>query len=117
MQAVEAEEEVNKRREVAIAEKEKAVSLVRALRTAEEKSVAVTGAADAEKLAAKDLAEARKITAEAEANAIIAELSAKAEGQQRINEAANSLSDEQISMQVKLKIVEQLSEIISESCL
>ena len=49
VQAVEAEEEVNKRREVAIAEKEKAVSLVRALRTAEEKSVAVTGAADAEK--------------------------------------------------------------------
>ena len=115
VQAVEAEEEVNKRREVAIAEKEKAVSLVRALRTAEEKSVAVTVAADAEKLAAKDLAEARKITAEAEANAIREELSAKAEGQQRINEAANILSDEQISMQVKLNIVEQLSEIISES--
>ena len=115
VKAVEAEEEVNKRREVAIAEREKAVSLVRALKTAEEKSVAVTGAADAEKIAAKDLAEARKITAEAEANAIIAELSAKAEGQQRINEAANILSDEQISMQVKLKIVEKLSEIISES--
>ena len=115
VKAVEAEEEVNKRREVAIAEREKAVSLVRALKTAEEKSVAVTGAADAEKLAAKDLAEARKITAEAEANAIIAELSAKAEGQQRINEAANILSDEQISMQVKLKIVEKLSEIIAES--
>jgi len=115
VKAVEAEEEVNKRREVAIAEREKAVSLVRALKTAEEKSVAVTGAADAEKIAAKDLAEARKITAEAEANAIIAELSAKAEGQQRINVAANILSDEQISMQVKLKIVEKLSEIISES--
>ena len=115
VKAVEAEEEVNKRREVAIAEREKAVSLVRALKAAEEKSVAVTGAADAEKLAAKDLAEARKITAEAEANAILAELSAKAEGQQRINEAANILSDEQISMQVKLKIVEKLSEIISES--
>ena len=115
VQAVEAEEEVNRRREVAIAEKEKAVSLIRALRTAEEKAVAITGSADSEKLAAADLAEARKITSDAEANAIREELTARAEGQQRINESANILSDEQISMQVKLKIVDQLPDIISES--
>ena len=115
VQAVEAEEEVSRRREVAIAEKEKAVSLVRALSTAEEKAVAITGSADSEKLAAADLAEARKITSDAEANAIREELTARAEGQQRINESANILSDEQISMQVKLKIVDQLPDIISES--
>ena len=115
VQAVEAEEEVSRRREVAIAEKEKAVSLIRALRTAEEKAVAITGSADSEKLAAADLAEARKITSDAEANAIREELTARAEGQQRINESANILSDEQISMQVKLKIVDQLPDIISES--
>ena len=115
VQAVEAEEEVNRRREIAIAEKEKAVSLIRALRTAEEKAVAITGSADSEKLAAADLAEARKITSDAEANAIREELTARAEGQQRINESANILSDEQISMQVKLKIVDQLPDIISES--
>ena len=115
VQAVEAEEEVSRRREVAIAEKEKAVSLIRALRTAEEKAVAITGSADSEKLAAADLAEARKITSDAEANAIREELAARAEGQQRINESANILSDEQISMQVKLKIVDQLPDIISES--
>ena len=115
VQAVEAEEEVNRRREVAIAEKEKAVSLIRALRTAEEKAVAITGSADSEKLAAADLAEARKITSDAEANAIREELTARAEGQQRINESANILSDAQISMQVKLKIVDQLPDIISES--
>lgn len=115
VQAVEAEEEVSRRREVAIAEKEKAVSLIRALRTAEEKAVAITRSADSEKLAAADLAEARKITSDAEANAIREELTARAEGQQRINESANILSDEQISMQVKLKIVDQLPDIISES--
>ena len=115
VQAVEAEEEVSRRREVAIAEKEKAVSLIRALRTADEKAVAITGSADSEKLAAADLAEARKITSDAEANAIREELTARAEGQQRINESANILSDEQISMQVKLKIVDQLPDIISES--
>ena len=115
VQAVEAEVEVSRRREVAIAEKEKAVSLIRALRTAEEKAVAITGSADSEKLAAADLAEARKITSDAEANAIREELTARAEGQQRINESANILSDEQISMQVKLKIVDQLPDIISES--
>ena len=115
VQAVEAEEEVNRRREVAIAEKEKAVSLIRALRTAEEKAVAITRSADSEKLAAADLAEARKITSDAEANAIREELTARAEGQQRINESANILSDAQISMQVKLKIVDQLPDIISES--
>jgi uncharacterized membrane protein YqiK len=115
VQAVEAEEEVNRRREVAIAEKEKAVGLIRALRTAEEKAVAITGSADSEKLAAVDLAEARKITSDAEANAIREELTARAEGQQRINESANILSDAQILMQVKLKIVDQLPDIISES--
>ena len=115
VQAVEAEEEVKRRREVAIAEKEKAVSLIRALRTAEEKTVAITGSAESEKLAAVDLAEAKKITSDAEANAIREELTARAEGQQRINESANILSDEQISMQIKMKIVEQLPDIISES--
>ena len=113
--AVEAEEEVNSRREVAIAEKEKAVSHVRALRVAEDKAIEITKSAEAEKLAAEDLAGARKITSVAEANSIREELAARAEGQQRINESANILSDAQISMQVKLKIVDQLPDIISES--
>ena len=113
--AVEAEEEVNSRREIAIAEKEKAVSHVRALRVAEDKAIEITKSAEAEKLAAEDLAGARKITSVAEANSIREELAARAEGQQRINESANILSDAQISMQVKLKIVDQLPDIISES--
>jgi uncharacterized membrane protein YqiK len=113
--AVEAEEDVNSRREVAIAEKEKKVSHIRALRVAEDKAIEITKSAEAEKLAAEDLAGARKITSVAEANSIREELAARAEGQQRINESANILSDAQISMQVKLKIVDQLPDIISES--
>ena len=113
--AASAEEQVDTAREVARAEREKAVSALRAERAAQEKAIAVKIAAEAEKLAATDLASAKEIIANAEAAAERVRRLAEAEGRQRLNEAANILSSEQVDMQVKLDVVRQLPSIIRES--
>ncbi len=113
--AATAEEQVETAREVARAERDKAVSVLRSERAAQEKAIATKIAADAEKVAASDLAAAKEIIANAEAAAERVRRLAEAEGRQRLNEAANILSSEQVDMQVKLDMVRQLPEIIRES--
>ena len=131
--AVKESEQVQTVRETAIASRAKEVELVKAREAAEKQAISVTVAAEAEKQAAEDKAEAvrtmatadsdkLKIEAEGEASAVKLRADAderryevEAEGKKAINEAANTLSVEQIAMQIKLELMKQLPEIIRES--
>jgi uncharacterized membrane protein YqiK len=132
-EAVKAEEQVVTVRETEIAERQKSIELVEARKQAERDAISITVAADAEKQASDDYAEAARIKARGEADKarltaegqseavkLEAEAAAKryevdAEGTQAINEANNLLSVEQIAMQVKLALIEHLPSIIAES--
>ena len=72
-------------------EREKAIALVKSQRIAEEKSIAMTLAAAAEKTAATDVAKAKELIANAEALAKKVKLTAEAEGLKKLNEATNIL--------------------------
>ena len=79
-------------------------------------------AAEAEKMAAEDKAEALRLQANAEADAIRIKVEADrekyavdAEGQRLMNEALNSLSDEQIALKRVLSLHEALPGIVRES--
>jgi uncharacterized membrane protein YqiK len=131
--AAKAAEEVATSRQTAIAEREKAIQLIEARKAAEQQAISITVAAEAEKAAAVDRAEALRIAAEAEAEK--ARLNAKgsadseklraealaevykveAEGKRTVNAANNTLSPEQIAMQVRIKLIEALPQIIAES--
>lgn len=131
--AAKAAEEVITSRETEIAERDKQIELIEARKAAEQKAIAVTVAAEAEKKASADQAEAIRIAAdgmaqkerieaegaaEAEkmrATALEATYRVEAEGQRAVNEAANTLSVEQIAMQVKVELIKALPEIIEQS--
>ncbi|WP_428643173.1 flotillin domain-containing protein [Roseibium sp.] len=131
--AAKAAEQVTTARETEVAERDKQIELIEARKAAEMDAVAITVAAEAQKQAATDQADAVRIGAEAEAARlrIEAEGSAAAEklraeaqrvlyeveaaGQMAINEAANLLSPDQIAMQVRIRLLEQLPEIIAQS--
>jgi uncharacterized membrane protein YqiK len=110
-EAVMAEEAVKTARETAMAERDKAIALVQASREAEQQAIGVKVAAEAQKQAAEDQAEAVKIKAAADRVAYEVE----ALGKRQINEAINTLSVEQIAMQVKLALIEALPRIIEKS--
>ncbi|UYO01285.1 MAG: flotillin family protein [Devosia sp.] len=131
--AAKAAEEVNTARQTAAAEREKAIQLIEARKAAEQQAISVTVAAEAEKQAAADRAEALRIAAEAEAqqarlrasgeaeaeklkaDALAATYKVEAEGKRSVNEASNTLSAEQIAMQVRMRLIEALPQIIAES--
>ena len=113
--AVVAEEKIITAKMLAQTEREKAVALIKSQRIAEEKSIATTLAAAAEKTAALDIGKAKEIIANAEALAQKVKLLAEAEGIKKLNEASNILKSEQIAMKVKLDIIQKLPEIIKES--
>ena len=131
--AVKAAEEVTTSRETAVAEREKAIQLIDARKAAEQAAISITVAAEAEKAAATDRAEAIQIAAAADAEkvrvsakgsadsellragALAAIYKVEAEGKRSVNEASNTLSPEQIAMQVRIKLIEALPQIIAES--
>jgi uncharacterized membrane protein YqiK len=142
--AVRAAEQVVTAAEIEKAERQKRIELVEAAKEAERKQIAITIAAQAEKQAAEEKAEAMRTLAnaaadqkrtEAEAAATAEKLKAEAEataeklkadaaaarydvdaaGQRALNDAANTLSAEQIAMQVRLAILKHLPDIIRES--
>jgi uncharacterized membrane protein YqiK len=131
--AAKAAEEVTTSRQTAVAEREKAIQLIEARKAAEQQAISITVAAEAEKAAAADRAEAIRIAAEADAEkqrvgakgsadaellraeALAATYKVEAEGKRTINEASNTLSPEQIAMQVRIKLIEALPQIIAES--
>ncbi len=132
-EAVKAEEAVTTAREREQAERQKQVELVQASKEAERAAIGITVTAEAEKQAAEDQALAVKTIAQGEADKIRVEAEGKAqaekllaeaaqqryrvdaEGKRALNEANNILSTEQIAMQVKVALIDQLPEIIRES--
>ncbi|PKP95325.1 MAG: flotillin [Alphaproteobacteria bacterium HGW-Alphaproteobacteria-14] len=120
--AVEAEERVTTARESEIAERSKKIELIEASKQAEREAIGVKVQAEAEKDAAVNRAEALRLEAQgqAEAEKLRAEASrvrfeVEAAGQRAINEAANILSNDQISLQTKLALLKVLPEVIRES--
>jgi len=119
---VKAEENVITVKQVAEANRAKSIAIVKAEQEAEEDAVGIKVSAAAEKTAAEDAAEAKRIAAQGEADAITtvakakqADLEAEAEGRRKLNEAANILSIDQITLQIQTKLIEALPAIIAES--
>lgn len=120
--AVVAEEQVSTAREAEIADRQKRIELIDAAREAERAAIAIKVQAEAEKAAAADRAEAARLAAEGEAEA--AKLRAEADrvrfeveaaGQRAVNEAANILSSDQVSLQTKMALLKVLPEVIREA--
>ncbi len=120
--AVRSEEQVITAKQVEIAEREKAIEILEAQKEAERQATSIKVAAEAEKFAAEDKAEALRLQATAEADAVRIKVDADrekfaidAEGQRLMNEALNSLSDEQIALKRVLSLHENLPDIVRES--
>jgi uncharacterized membrane protein YqiK len=131
--AVRAEERVVTVRETERAERQKEIELVEARQVAERDAISIKVGAEAEKQAAEDTAEAQRTLAQGEADKfrISAQGRAEAEkleadaakiryqvdadGKRAINDAANTLSVEQVAMQIKMALIEKLPEIIEQS--
>ncbi|MEO0643969.1 MAG: flotillin domain-containing protein [Pseudomonadota bacterium] len=120
--AVEAEEQVATARESEIAERTKKIELIEAAKEAEREAIQVKVEAEAEKDAATNRAMALRLEAEGEAeaeklraDAARVRFEVEAAGQRAVNEAANILSMDQISLQTKLALLEVLPEVVRES--
>lgn len=120
--AVTAEEQVITSRESEIAERQKKIELIEAAKVAERDAIKIKVEAEAEKDAAANRAAAVKFEAqgEAEAEKLRAEAArvrfeVEAAGQRAINEAANILSNDQISLQTKMALLKVLPDVIRES--
>ncbi len=120
--AVAAEEQVATARETEIADRGKRIELIEAAKEAEVRAIGVKVEAEAEKEAAANRADAMRVAAEGEAESekLRAEASrirfeVEAAGQRAINEAANLLSSDQISLQTKMALLKVLPEIVRES--
>lgn len=117
--AIKAEEGVTTAKQTAIADREKAIALIDAERRAQEGAIGVKVQAEAEREAAESRAEAVRLAAKGEADAITlraeaekARLLAEAEGAERVNAAANSLSPEQLAYQRDITLFGALPAII-----
>lgn len=120
--AVAAEERVSTARETEIAERSKRIELIDASREAERAAIAVKVEAEAEAQAAADRAAALRAAAEGEAEAekLRAEAArvrfeVQAAGQRAVNEAANLLSSDQVSLQTKLALMKVLPDLVREA--
>jgi uncharacterized membrane protein YqiK len=131
--AVQAEEEVSTVRETERAERQKKIELIEAAKQAQREALSITIAAQADKEAAENKAAALKILAsgdaekerisaqgEADATKLRAEADAlrykvDSDGQRTLNEAANTLSTDQIALRIKLALLEALPSIIERS--
>jgi uncharacterized membrane protein YqiK len=121
-EAVAAEEKVSTARETEVAERQKRIELIDAAREAERAAIAIKVQAEAEAQAAADRAAAMRAAAEGEADAekLRAEASrvrfeVEAAGQRAVNEAANLLSSDQVSLQTKLALLKVLPELVREA--
>ncbi len=132
-EAVRSEEKVLTAREIEAAERRKSIELVQAAEEAEREAIKITVAAEAEKKASIDRAQAIETAATAEANRarIAAQAQADAErlaaearerayevdakGKRELNEAENLLNVNLIEARLKQVIVENLPSIIRES--
>ncbi|WKE65951.1 flotillin domain-containing protein [Gallaecimonas kandeliae] len=131
--SVAASENVRTVQETAAAERDKQIEIIEASKAAEMDAVKIRVAAQTEKAAAEDRAQA--LLTEAKAKAEQAEIQAQAEaeaektraeakaksyeveaaGQRALHEASNVLSTEQVEMQLKMALYKYLPDIIRES--
>jgi uncharacterized membrane protein YqiK len=120
--AVAAEEQVTTSRETEVAERDKRIELIEAAKAAEREAIRVKVQAEAEKDAASNRSEAIRLAAKGDADA--AKLRAEADrvrfeveaaGQRAVNEAANLLSSDQVSLQTKLALLKVLPDLVRES--
>lgn len=109
--AARAEEQVKTAREVAVAEREKQIALVAAEQEAQQQAIGIRVAAEAEKDAAKNHAEAVTIKAEAQQ----VQFKVEAAGIEMRNAALNTLAADQVALQVKMKLLDALPGIIEAS--
>lgn len=120
--AAKAAEEVETARMTEVAERTKRIQLIEAEQEAQKASINIVVSSDAEKQAAKNRAEAARTLAQGEAEAAKLRAAAtevtyavEAEGKQKLNEAANHLSPEQIAMNIRMALIQALPSIIAES--
>jgi len=131
--AVKAEELVKTVRETEAAQRVKSIELVQATQEAQKEAIKIKVGAEAEKVASEDQAQAQRVLAQGLADkeiiaakghneAIILKAQAKAveyqteaQGKEAIHKASNILSPEQIAMQIKLRLIEELPKIIEQS--
>lgn len=109
-EAVTAEQAVLTAEAKAKADREKQIAIIEAERTAEEEATKIRIRAEAEFLAADNRAKAIERLAAAEA--VQHEVEAKA--QRELNDAANTLSTEQIELKLRLALIDKLPEILAE---
>ena len=107
---VSAEEKVVTTREKEAAQRRKSIELIEAARDAERQALAKKILAEAEKLAAVDQAEAVKTQVEAR----LIQDQAKAQGIKALNEARNVLTPEQQALEIRRHLIDNLAEIVRE---
>jgi len=110
-EAVKSEQAVKTAEEVAKAEREKQVTLVLASQEAERQAIGVKVSALAEKEASEAKADAIRTLAKANRENYEAEVA----GKRALNEAINTLSSAQVSLQEKLALIQALPKIIEEA--
>ncbi|MCW1934057.1 flotillin family protein [Pararhodobacter zhoushanensis] len=120
-EAIKAMESVTTARQVAEAERSKQIALIDAQREAEREATRIRVAAQAEKDAAQDRADARREEARADADAITIRAEAKkldmlaeAEGRRAITEADNAISPAIVQMKIDLARLEAFPEIMAQ---
>lgn len=106
-----AQEKVATRRETEVAERRKLIELVMASQEAEREAIKLRTAADAEKAAAKDRADADRLAVKA----LEERFAVEAEGKRKLNEAENLRSDANRRSALHQRLVENLPAIIRES--
>lgn len=109
--AVKAEQAVKTAEEVAKAERDKQVTLVMATQDAERQAIGIKVSALAEKEASEARADAIRTLAKANRE----NYETEAAGKRLINEAINTLSNAQISLQEKLALIQGLPRIIEQA--
>jgi len=108
--AVEASEAVKTVEATARAERDQKVAVIAAETEAQREAAGISIRAEAEFKAADSQAKARERLIDADAK----KYEVEAEGQRMINEAANTMSPEQAALQIRLKLIEQLPQILEQ---
>lgn len=121
-EAVKAEEQVETARKTEVANRDKAIAVIKAEQEAEQEAVSVRVTAQAEKQAAEDRAAAIVQQAQAEkdrdtlrAEGILAVGTAEAEALERRNAAENNLSETAANLRLRLALSKELASIVSAS--
>jgi uncharacterized membrane protein YqiK len=121
-EAVKAEEQVETARKTEIANRDKAIAVIKAEQEAEQEAVGVRVTAQAEKQAAEDRAAAIVQQAQAEkdrdtlrAEGILAVGTAEAEALERRNAAENNLTEAAANLRLRLALTKELASIVTAS--